>query len=156
MHAHAALPSLLYALAPHETHTPDPLTALYVPAGHAEHDPADPVKPAAQSLAQLLAELLPAAELVPEGHCWHVDSSLAPILSEYLPAVHNTHFDSASFPVVAKYLPAPQLSQPELPAVAEYFPASHVRHVLSIVAPGEARIFPATHAVHAPPPVRLL
>ena len=147
---------MLFALAPHESHTPDPLTALYVPAGHAEHDPAGPVKPAAHSLAQLLAELLPAAELVPEGHCWQVDTSLPPILSEYLPAVHNKQSDSASFPVVAKYLPAPQLAQPELPAVAEYFPASHVRHMLSIVAPGVARIFPATHAVHAPAPVRLL
>jgi hypothetical protein len=80
-------------------------------------------------LRQLLAELLPSVELVPEGHCWQVDTSLAPTLSEYLPAVHNTQSDSASFPVVAKYFPAPQLAQPELPTVAEYFPASHTEHV---------------------------
>ena len=66
------------------------------------------------------------------------------------------HVVSDSAPTADEYFPAPQLAQPELPAVAEYFPASHVRHMLSIVAPGTARIFPATHVVHAPAPVRLL
>ena len=70
-----------------------------------------------------------------------------------VPASQSVH---TVLPDNAPYLPAPQLSQPELPPVPEYFPASHVRHMLAIVAPGVARIFPATHAVHAPAPVRLL
>ena len=79
-------------------------------------------------LRQLLAELLPSVELVPEGHCWQVDTSLAPTLSEYLPAVHNTQSDSASFPVVAKYLPAVQLVQAVAALAPEYVPAGHGRH----------------------------
>jgi hypothetical protein len=61
-------------------------------------------------------------------HCWQVDASLAPILSEYLPAMHNTQSDSASFPVVAKYLPAVQLVQAVAALAPEYVPAGHGRH----------------------------
>ena len=38
-----ALPGSLWELAQHDTHNAGPLAALYVPAAHAEHDPACPV-----------------------------------------------------------------------------------------------------------------
>ena len=157
----------------HATHDPEPVSDLKVPAGHAEHDPAGPVYPAAHSFTQSPTASLPAAELVPEGQFWHVDVSLAPTAPEYVPAEHGTQSDSASFPIdprylpgpqlshvavpaEAEYLPAAQLSHAALPACAEYVPASHVRHMLSAVAPRVASILPATHAMHSPAPASVL
>ena len=53
-------------------------------------------------------------------------------------------------------LPAAHSTQSDAPACAEYVPASHVRHMLSAVAPRVASILPATHAMHSPAPASVL
>ncbi len=110
-------------------HVAAPMRAVYVPAAQAEHEAAPAVEdfPATQDkheierVLRLVAEYLPAAQLVhaeapesvtkePAGQDVQLDAPAA----EYVPATHEEHADD---PVTVEYLPAGQFEQPVAPTM---------------------------------------
>ena len=105
---------------------------------------------------------------MPAGHEVQLLAATALVHEEYLPAPQSTHKETSVLPNVAENLPAPQLSQPELPAVAEYLPAWHCWHsscemepftdenvprgqfvqALSMSAPERVEYLPQMHRMH--------
>ena len=71
----------------HKVHAAEPLTSLYDPATHAEHDPpSGPVCPMLQMQSEMVE--LPTPEKLKEGQIVHVAADVSPISAEYLPSGH--------------------------------------------------------------------
>ena len=76
-------------------HGRDPVTDLYVPAGHAVHSPpSGPVYPVLH--LQSVKALLPAGELEPVGQSEHC---ALPVMSLYVPSTHAVQ----SLPLLSVY-----------------------------------------------------
>ena len=80
----------------HAAQVPDPTAPLYVPASHALH--ATPSEAAVYPTAHLqsINSMLPAAELVREGHATQLP---APAVALYPPAKHALHATPSDVPL---------------------------------------------------------
>lgn len=135
-----------------------PLAVLYFISAQATQVFAfGPVKPALQVHAASVE--LAVGEIELSGHVVHVDTVLAPSVTEYVPAtqlVHNVELLAAAVP---EYVPGTQLVHTvELlaPAVAEYLPATQLMHSVELLAPAVSEYLPASQFMHNASPMVFL
>jgi hypothetical protein len=152
-HWHLALPAADSALAGHVSHAAVPTTPLNVPASHSAHATPSEAAVYPGRHAQSVNMLLPAAEVVFEGH---VEQLTAPTALLNVPASHAAHAtpsEAAVYPdrhlqAASSMLPAAEMdfeghaAQLPEPAVALYVPASHATHAQPS-APVNPAVYPA-------------
>jgi hypothetical protein len=118
-HWHSALPDKDSALAGQVSHAAVPTALLNFPAVHALHATPSEATVYPERHLQSASSMLPAAEMVFEGH------------AAQLPA-----------PTALMYVPASHAAQLPEPAVALYIPAKHALHAI----PSDAVVYPAGQA----------
>ena len=130
---HSQTPPSLAQWAQPAEHGRDPVTDLYVPAGHAEHSP--PSSTMYPALHPVLHPALPAVSLyLPAGHAVH-----SPPSGPVYPAMHSQSV-TLSLPAADVASDDGQAKHSALPAVSLYLPAGHAVH-----SPPSGPVYPASH-----------
>ena len=139
---HSTLPAEDSEFAGHVLHAAAPPALLNVPAPHALHATPSSAAVYPATHVQSINSLLPAAELVCEGHAAQLT---APAVALYSAAKHALHATPADVPLYpAKHVQSVNASLPG----EELVPAGHFEHS---PAPVAALNIPASHALHAIP-----
>jgi hypothetical protein len=132
----------LYVPAMHAAQIPDPTALLCVPASHALH--ATPSEAAVYPTTHLqsIKSMLPAAELVCEGHAVQPP---APAVALYFPAKHALHATPSDVPLYpGRHV---QSTNSLLASEETVFEG----HAAQVPAPTVALYVSAKHALHGPP-----